>query len=229
MRHGSQRLTKVAMSVLGLLILASIGMPREAAADEVFDWNIAGFEATAAGGQNNVVISRTMTMMHLAIHDALNAIDRRYEPYLYVIDRPFKPHLYDGMEDPAATADAAIAAAARDVLVGVIPDWGKPEQHAKALAIVASAYTAALAKLPDGLAKKHGVAVGQAAAATMLASRKTDGSNAPSQYTPGTAPGKWRPHPNPVPADPPISDPALAKGTGRPCCRIGVEWLHLRW
>ena len=42
-----------------------------------------GFDADAAGGQNNVVISRTMAMMHLAVHDALNAIDRRYEPYLY--------------------------------------------------------------------------------------------------------------------------------------------------
>ena len=203
-----RRLAKLAGGVLGVFAL----LPYQATADEVFDWNITGFEATAAGGQNNVVISRTMTMMHLAIHDALNAIDRRYEPYLYAVDRPFKPHLYAGMADLAATADAAISAAARDVLVGVVPDWGKPEQRAKALTIVESRYTAALATLPDGLAKKHGIAVGQAAAASMLAARKTDGSNAASPYTSGTAPGKWRPHPNPVPADPPISDAALAKG-----------------
>ena len=30
-------------------------------------------------------------MMHLAVHDALNAIERRYKSYLYDIDRPFKP------------------------------------------------------------------------------------------------------------------------------------------
>ena len=45
--------------MLGLLALVGLGMSREAAADEVFDWNITGFEATAAGGQNSIVISRT--------------------------------------------------------------------------------------------------------------------------------------------------------------------------
>ena len=84
-------------------------------------------------------------MMHLAVHDALNAIERRYEPYLYEVERI-----------PPAAPAAAIAAAARDVLVGVIPAWGKPEQRAKALAIVESAYAAALAKVPDGSAQEAG-------------------------------------------------------------------------
>jgi hypothetical protein len=142
-----------------------------------------------------------MAMMHLAVHDALNSINRRFEAYLY-----------EGKAEPSAAPGAAVAAAARDVLVGVIPAWGKPEQRAKALAIVDGAYTAALGKVPDGLPKKHGISVGQAAAAAMLAARKLDGSSASSQYTPGTAPGKWRPHPNPVPANPPIADAALAVG-----------------
>ena len=207
-----RQLAKLTAVVLGLLPLFA----QQASADEVFDWSVSGFEAAAAGGQNSVVISRTMAMMHLAVHDALNAIERRYESYLYDIDRPFKPHYPAGLADPAATANAAIAAAARDVLVGVIPDWGKPEQRTKALALVESAYTTALAKLPEGLSKKHGVAVGQSAAAAMIAARKTDGSSAPSHYTPGTAPGKWRPHPNPVPPNPLIPDPALAVGNWPP-------------
>ena len=196
-----RRLTKVAAGALGLLALVGLAISREAAADEVFDWNITGFEATAAGGQNSIVISRTVTMMQLAVHDALNAIERRYEPYLY-----------EGRAEPSAAPAAAIAAAARDVLVGMIPAWGKPEQRAKALAIVDSAYGAALAKVPDGLPKNQGIALGQAAAAAMLAARKADGSSVPPQYTPGTAPGHWRPHPNPVPPNPPIPDPALAAG-----------------
>ena len=135
----SQRLTNMAMSILRLLTLTSLGTPREAAADEVFDWNVVGFEATAGGGQNNVVISRTMAMMQLAVHDTPNAIERRCEPYLYDIDLPFKFHLSTGMADPAATANAAIAGAARR------PGWGhhgvgKPEQRAKALAIIERAY-----------------------------------------------------------------------------------------
>ena len=201
MQYNSGRLTKVTMSVLGVLALASLEMPGAATADEVFDWNVTGFEATAEGGQNPILISRTMTMMHLAVHDALNAIERRYEPYLY-----------EGRAETGAAPGAAVAAAAHDVLVEVIPGWGKPEQREKALGIVDSAYASALAKVPDGLAKDHGVAIGKAAAKAILTARKADGSGAPSQYTAGTAPGQWRPHPNPTPSNPPIPDPALAPG-----------------
>jgi PAP2 superfamily len=192
-----RRLTRLTVGVLGLLAL----LPYQAAADEVLDWSVTGFDAAVAGGQNNIVLSRTMAMLHLAIHDALNAIDRRYEPYLY-----------QATAEASAAPAAAIAAAARDVLVGVIPTWGKAEQRAKALAIVDTAYNAALAKVPAGLPKDQGIALGQAAAAAMLAARKADGSSVPPQYTPGTAAGQWRPHPNPVPPNPPIPDPALAAG-----------------
>ena len=58
-----RRLTKVAAGALGLLALVGLAISREAAADEVFDWNITGFEATAAGGQNSIVISRSVTMI----------------------------------------------------------------------------------------------------------------------------------------------------------------------
>jgi hypothetical protein len=201
MQQNSGRLTNVTISALGVLALASLGLPRVATADEVFDWNITGFEATVEGGQNPILISRTMTMMHLAVHDALNAIERRYEPYVY-----------EGRAEPGGAPGAAIAAAAHDVLVEVIPAWGKPEQREKALGIVDSAYTSALAKVPDGQPKNHGIAIGKAAAAAILLARKTDGAGAPSQYTVGTAPGKWRPHPNPTPSNPPIPDPALALG-----------------
>lgn len=188
-------------------------LPSEGAADEVTDWNLTGFEATAAGGQNPIHISRTMAMMHLAVHDALNAVNRRYEPYLF-----------EGTAEASADTGAAIAAAARDVLLGVIPAWGKPEQRAKAVSIVDSAYTAALAKVPDGPPKSHGIAVGQAAAVAMLAARKADGSSAPPQYTPGKAPGQWQPHPNPVPANPPIPDAVLAVGNWP---AILPQWAHV--
>jgi PAP2 superfamily len=210
MRHPS---FKAAFSGLaGLALMAECGVSRPAAANPVWDWNTAGFEATEAGGQNNAVISRSIAMVHLAIHDALNALGRRYEPYVYSADRSFKPQMYDGMADPDTTADAATAATARDVLAGVLPDWAQPEQLAKAAAIVDKAYAAALSKLPDGTPKRHGIAVGQAAAAAMLAARKADGAKAPSDYKPGSAPGEWRPHPNPVPAAPPIGDAARAVG-----------------
>jgi hypothetical protein len=81
-----------------------------------------------------------------------------------------------------------------------------------ALALAEEAYAASLARVPDGAARNRGVAVGRAAGAAMLSLRKDDGATRDAPYTPGTGPGKWRPHPNPVPANPPIANPDLARG-----------------
>jgi hypothetical protein len=178
-----------------------LGTPQHAAANEVLDWNTLALEASAAGGQNPILVSRTMAMAQFAVHDALNAVERRYEAYIF-----------EGVAKQGGAPAAAIAAAARDVLVGTIPFWGRPEQREKALARVESAYRDALAKIPDGSAKEDGIALGQAAAKAMLAARKNDGSGAKGQYMLMTGPGKWQPHPNPVPPNPPVADPALAAG-----------------
>jgi hypothetical protein len=214
MPTGLQRSTFLALTVTAALAFAAMATPTRVAADAVSDWNVTGFEATSTGGQNNAALSRPMAMMQLAVHDALNALERRYEPYIYTADRPYQQGPGGELADPSTTADAAIAAAARDVLVGAIPAWGTPEQQAKALAIIDKAYATTLAKLPNGLPKKHGIAVGQAAAAAMLLARKTDGAGTTPQYAPSTAPGKWRPHPNPSPANPSIADALLALGNG---------------
>ena len=66
---------------------------------------------------------------------------------------------------PEASADAAVAQAARDVLVARVP--------AQAAAVQA-AYDAFMASIPAGSAKDGGKAVGTAAAAGMLAMRTGD-------------------------------------------------------
>lgn len=185
-----------------------------AAADEVLDWNVTTLEVAAAGGQTIAVpLSRTLAMVHLAIHDALDSIDRRYEPYVH-----------HGRAEPGAEPPAAIAAAARDVLASVIPSYGTPAQRTKATEILDKAYASALTRLPEGPTKNHGIAAGQAAAATLLGLRKNDGAFAPSRYTPGSAPGQWRPHPNPVPANPPLADPVMAAGN---LPAILPQWAHV--
>ena len=81
--------------------------------DAVTVWNAnAGVAATAAciaPLDNPLHESRIYAMMHVAIHDALNAIDRRSRPYTF-----------DMQAEPGASPDAAVAAAARDVLVPLI-------------------------------------------------------------------------------------------------------------
>ena len=189
-----------------------VGLP-PAHADEVTDWNIVAIDVLALGGQNPVVMTRGLAMAHLAVHDALNAIDRRYEPYLY-----------DTRSEPGGAPTAAVAAAMHGVLIGALTGFGTPEQQAKAKERVVTAYAAALATIPDGRAKQDGIAAGQAAAAAMLTLRKADGALAQVAYSPGTQPGQWRPHPNPVPAHPPISDPALAAGN---LPAMLPQWAHM--
>ena len=209
-QHTSQLRILLLVAFCVLVLVASSPPAR---ADEVTDWNVIAIDALSLAGHNNIAMTRGLAMAHLATHDALNAIDRRHEPYLY-----------DRRAEPGASADAAVAAAMRDVLLGALPGFGTPEQHAKAKEKVEAAYVAALARVTDGRAKQDGIVVGQAAAAAMLTLRKSDGATAAVAYTPGTQPGQWRAHPNPVPANPPVADAAVAAGN-QPA--MLVQWGQL--
>src|SRR4029450_14012837 len=132
-----------------------------AGANEVVQWNETTMKAIAANGQNNVVSTRTLAMVQVAVHDALNAISRRYDAYYF-----------EGPADSAASPDAAIAAAAHSVLVGVIGIYGTPAQKTDTLALVDQAYAASMARVADGPARNKGVALGRAAGAAILALRQ---------------------------------------------------------
>src|SRR5262245_42774002 len=112
-----------------------------AATDPVSYWNTVAIQATATAGQGAIPASRTLAIVQVAIHDALNSIDARYERYTFT-----------GTAPNGASADAAIAAAARDALVGAIalgqlpiPNFGTPANQAAAVAQVDAQYVAFLA------------------------------------------------------------------------------------
>jgi PAP2 superfamily len=161
-----------------------------AAADAVLAWNQnAGEAATAAcitPVTNPFHESHMYAIMHIAIHDALNAIDRRSRPYAF-----------DERANPGASPDAAVAAAARSVLVALISQL--PSELTSAACIAAGTtsaetnYTTALGLIPDSPAKTQGIALGEAAARAILARRATDGAlvgpflnfNCPTDTKPG--------------------------------------------
>ena len=152
------------------------GSVQAARVDAVTDWNAnagqAALDACLAPTNNPLHESRLYAVMHVAIHDALNAIDRRSRPYAFKTGAK-----------PGASPDAAVAAAARDVLVPLLQQLPAPFSdcvHASgAVASVEAAYAAALGAIPDGRAKRQGIALGQAAAAAILALRAGDGSDTP--------------------------------------------------
>ena len=145
----------------------------------VAKWNQLAIDAVAkfnandsAGGVPPMIESRMYAMAFSAAHDALNAIDARYQPYLT------KASMSN------AAPDAAVAAAIRDVMVGQLP----PLQGD-----LDAAYSAALAGIADGEKKTNGIALGKQMAAAITASRQSDGSaSAQTPYVPGTAPGNYR-------------------------------------
>jgi membrane-associated phospholipid phosphatase len=119
--------------------------------------------------------THTLAITQIAVHDALNAIDPRYEPYAFV-----------GSAPRASTA-AAVAASAHDTLVELVPG---------AAMSVDAQYDAALSSVPDGDAKDAGIATGRAAAAAILARRSSDDllGAITKPYTPGPAdPGVYQP------------------------------------
>ena len=182
-------------TVTAATALAAVAAPASAhqtpGSDAVSAWNAnAGKAAIAAcisPGDDPLHESRMYAMTHLAIHDALNAIDRRSRPYAF-----------DASAKRGASPDAAVAAAARDVLVALVGQISAPFPPACAAAGVASVetdYTAALAAIPDGRHKARGVEVGHAAAAAILALRAADGSDTPlivNNFPQGTAAGEYR-------------------------------------
>ena len=195
------RVIGVVVATAVVACLVSLALARPAAANEVVQWNETTMKFIDANGQSPIVSTRTLAMVHGAVHDALNAIDRKYDAYYF-----------EGPADSAASPDAAVAAAAHTVLVGVVNSFGTPAQKGAALGLVEQAYVTSIARVTTGPARNLGVAVGRAAGTAMLALRRDDGVTRDPPYTPGMGPGKWRPHPNPVPANPPIANPDAARG-----------------
>lgn len=141
----------------------------------VVHWNdVAAAAFAPSQGTQPMAQSRTFAILHASVHDALNAIDHRYAPHT-----PGLPSAH------GASPEAAVAAAAREVLVRLLPDQAGP---------VEAAYGAALSNVRDGPAKNAGIATGQAAAWATLNRRRDDGADAAAQppYLPATGAGEYQ-------------------------------------
>jgi len=165
--------------ILPLLIALALAAlaPTAARADAVLDWN--GYAATAIVGVAGQPPPRgliRLAMVHVAIYDAVNAI----EGY------PFNRYAVTPNVVTPASPEAATVAAAHDMLVALFP-----AQQAD----LDMKYAASLALIPDGPAKTNGISVGQQAAAGILLFRANDGRDAIVPYVPGSGPGVWIPTP----------------------------------
>jgi hypothetical protein len=154
--------------------------------DQVLEWNQILIETLIATSTPNSSSQRLGAIVHTAIFDAYNGIERRYTPI-------FVQNL-DGngerLVPPGASRRAAVIAAAYTALVALFPVREKS---------LSDSYAASLAALSDdggdgGQSRERGIAWGTHVAQTVLAWRASDGFLASyPPFTGGTAVGQWRP------------------------------------
>ena len=152
----------------------------------VIQWNRNLLVIVRTPGAQSPTIHSThsFAIMHAAIYDAVNTIDRRNKPYLIALPRP----------DRDASQNAAADAAAHEVLVALYPAF-KTTLDAE--------FQQSLAQIPDGDDKTVGIHMGQTVADQILSARSTDGSTAaPIPYVFGNAPGDYQSTPPNFPAQP---------------------------
>lgn len=176
---------------LVLAVLAIVFATNARAQDPVSAWNEIAEKAVKTAGAPPPVAALDFAIVHLAIYEAVESIDRRYEPY-----HAFVPGATGSMS-------AAAAKAGHDVLFALFP---APAQRAAVDAAYMNFVTA------NGIDPfDPGVGVGKQAAADILTLRSNDGRFPPNQvpFLGSTAIGQWRPTPSLLPGPPPNLAPGL--------------------
>ena len=158
------------MSVLFLL-----GLATTASADVVTDWNEKAISLAVKRQMLPPQAERIIACMHLAIFDAVNSPERRYQPYGISV---------------AASNDASKEAAAAAAAVGVLAQLFPADGEELRVALSSS-----LAIIPEGAAKSAGIKLGEEVAAKAVMDRQGDGADAPDAYRPKTKPGVYVPTP----------------------------------
>lgn len=124
--------------------------------------------------------ARAMAIVHIAMFEAMNAIQGGYQSYIGLAPGP-----------AGSSVKAAIAQSMHDTLAALFPSQA---------ALFADDLDHDLSSLADGPAKSNGIAVGAEAAALILQQRAGDGSEVPDpvygvEYIPSDQPGVWRQDP----------------------------------
>ena len=188
MKHNSYKIRFAAAFLLGvgLLVSASVesaqtSSEESAPVNQVLEWNQIFIDTLIATNTANSSSQRLGAIVHTAIFDAYNGIERRYTPVFI-----------QNSARRGASRRAAVIAAGYTVLVGLFPAR-QP--------LLEVSYEASLAALSDdgedgGKSRERGIAWGTEVAQAVLAWRAADGFNVSyPAFTGGTAVGQWRPIP----------------------------------
>src|SRR5580692_7220563 len=105
-------MNKIIRCGIALTVLATASIAVAKAGDPIAAWNAISEEAVKTAGHPPPVAALDFAIVHLAIYDAVESIDRRYEPY------------YTFAPGASGSLSAAAAKAGHDILVGLFPAQG---------------------------------------------------------------------------------------------------------
>jgi hypothetical protein len=159
-----------ALIAVASALLAALAL--DARADVVTDWNDKAADIVVEAKLGTPPAIRVLAVVQTAVRDAVQAIDERQAAAPATL------------EERAASLDAAVAAASRATLLKLLP-----AQQAK----IDDAYRAALERIADARGRSTGIAVGEEAAAAVLAQRAGDRPSPAESYRPYTAAGAYVP------------------------------------
>ncbi|WP_373529851.1 spondin domain-containing protein [Nostoc sp.] len=165
--------------------------------DQVINWNNVYLQAIRLNGGAPGPIARTGAMLHAAIYDAVNSIEKTHKPYLEII--PANP----GADKEAAAVYAAYTVLTSDI---VYPNANFPKSKDKNNSFFDAERKKAIEELEaSGVSLQSigdGKELGIAAAQAIIQNRQADGYNDNTPYTPGNQPGDWRPTGSGAPVTP---------------------------
>lgn len=166
------------LAAIAFVAISAVPVTSEAQSlDTVTRWNRIMLDAVVVPGANppTVFVHRPMAIVSVAMFDAANSFDRTYRPYLTLVNPP-----------AGASRDAAVAQAAHDTLVALLPTLR---------ATFDAALTASVAGISADAAAA-GSRVGAEVARLTLEHRANDGWNqTPPAYVLPNLPGYWKPTP----------------------------------
>ena len=177
-----------------LAVCGFLGLAAPASADVVTDWNKLMFRVSLIAGAPAQNAGRIVAMVHAAVFDALNGIDRRYTPI----------HVAPPDSCLGASRPTAVVQAAYEILSRV---YGASPTAANQQPTLDARYTESLADIrsrEDAASVDKGIACGHEAATGIWNWRSADGFNTPLPPFFGVvAPGQWRSTPtDPYPGAP---------------------------
>src|SRR3954467_7674536 len=162
-------------ALVGVVLISANTLVR---ADVIGDWNNTALDVMKAVNVGGNPWTRSMALVNVSMSDAVNSVQNRYSRY--TAELPV---------DPNASAEAAAAGAAREILMRQYPG-----QKAR----IDAAFSETMQTIPDNPARAAGIALGEKVAAAVFTERQSDATNLPDTYRPIATPGVW------VPTTPPL-------------------------